>query len=323
VGAVDRPRGLLTFGGLLAGTAVTALRLSARRRGIVLVYHAIAERPGDVTREIAPAHGAAQLRQHLRHLRRWYRIVEAAELLDAVVSRRRGGRFPVAVTFDDDLASHVRTALPILRDERVRATFFLCGASLDGPRSFWWERLQRAVDAGKADIPELAALNVGQGARELAARIETLPARRRAEVSDALRARLGADPPDAGLRVAQVLELSTGAGMSIGFHTLRHDMLTALGDDELRASLTDGRSELESIVGVPLAAIAYPHGRADARVAEAARTAGFRRGFTGAQRAVGPGTDPLLVPRVEPPRRSLPHFALTLVRRLLDADGAA
>src|SRR5207248_5880950 len=65
--------------------------------------------------------------------------------------------FPIAVTFDDDLASHLQLALPILRRTGVQATFFLTGATLRGPFSFWWERLQRAVDADEQGIPQLFA----------------------------------------------------------------------------------------------------------------------------------------------------------------------
>ena len=42
--------------------------------------------------------------------------------------------------------------------------------------------------------------------------------------------------------------------------------------------MDDGRKELSAAAGKPLLAIAYPHGRADARVANAARRAGLRSG---------------------------------------------
>ena len=62
--------------------------------------------------------------------------------------------------------------------------------------------------------------------------------------------------------------------------------------------------------------IAYPHGAADARVAVAAREAGYRAGFIGSGVALRRRTDPLLQPRVGPSPRSLGHFALSLARAL-------
>ena len=61
------------------------------------------------------------------------RIVRAEDLPAMVAARRRWHRFPVAITFDDDLASHVRLALPALTRLGVQATFFLTGATLEGP----------------------------------------------------------------------------------------------------------------------------------------------------------------------------------------------
>ena len=84
----------------------------------------------------------------MRHIGRNYRVVRARELHDAITSRRRGEPFPLAITFDDDLSSHRNLAMPVLQQLGLTATFFLCGASLDGRSAFWWERLSRALGSG-------------------------------------------------------------------------------------------------------------------------------------------------------------------------------
>jgi len=295
------------LGPLAGGLLATLLRLSARRRGLVLVYHALDERQGDLERDLVPPHGAVLFDAQIGHLRRWFDVVAAERILDATRSRARGSRFPVALTFDDDLPSHVTLALPALRARGTPATFFLCGASLDEPHSFWWERLQRALDAGRVDAP--------RGVRALAREVEALSPPERDRYADELVERAGADPPGAGLRREQVRELAAGA--AVGFHTVRHHPLPALDDDALDDALATGRRELEEAAGAPLAAIAYPHGRTDARVAAAARRAGFDSGFAGGERAVTPDDDPLALPRISPAYASLGHFALQLVRALL------
>lgn len=286
-----------------------ALRLSGRRAGVALVYHALAERNGDRERELVPAHAVELVEHQLRHLLARYRVVRAEELLEAVRTRRRGARFPVAVTFDDDLASHVEHALPLLRRTGVPATFFLCGASLERPFSFWWQDLQRAIDLG-GPVPA-----AGSGIHDRAARIEAMTAGERAAVAERLRAEAGQVLGEAGLRAAQVAKLAS-AGFDIGFHTRRHDRLTGLDDAALEAALTDGRADLEAVVGRPLTVIAYPHGRADERVAEAAGAVGFALGFTGRYEPVTAPSPPLLLGRIEPVFGSVGAFALQLVRAL-------
>jgi peptidoglycan/xylan/chitin deacetylase (PgdA/CDA1 family) len=297
--------------GLPFGTvAALALRASARKAGVAVMYHGVLPRPADPDRELVPAHSAEVFERQVRHLRRRYRLVPAAALADAVARRRRGERFPAAVTFDDDLACHTDVVLPILRRLGVEATFFLSGASLDGPYAFWWERLQRAVTSGVQDVPGLVGAPTGQ-LREVGLFLEELEPHERDVVADRLQRTVGPDPPESGLRREGVRAL-TDAGMTIGFHTLRHDALTLLSDDRLGSALVDGRAELERAAGAAVDTIGYPHGRADGRVAAAARAAGFGAGFTTRHEAVTPATDPLLQGRVGPSYHSVGGLALEL-----------
>ena len=133
----------------LARIVLALLRLTPRRAGVALLYHRVSERAGNPDRELDPPLDASTFRRHLRHLRSNYRLVPADRYLDAVRDRRRGERFPVCITFDDDAPEHAACSLPALLESGAPAMFFLCGAFLDEPpRSFWWQRLQRAFDVG-------------------------------------------------------------------------------------------------------------------------------------------------------------------------------
>jgi peptidoglycan/xylan/chitin deacetylase (PgdA/CDA1 family) len=313
-------------GGLRRSVLAFVLRWLARcsgsRAGAVLVYHQVGGPDGDPELRVDPGVPTGEFERQLRQLRRHYRVVRADEVIRASRERRRGRRFPVAITFDDDLSSHVRHALPALRREALPATFFLCGASLHEPQTFWWEDLQRAIDDELVDanaLPQLAEDDVRaaleqspRAIRRVASSIERLEPTRRAEVAATLREAVGPPPPDAGLRSSSVRALADG-GCDIGFHTLRHDALPALSDDALEQALHEGREEVEAVAGRASNLIAYPHGKADARVAEAARSAGYSFGFTTAVGLVRPDTDPHLIPRLVPPA-SASAFALHLAR---------
>ena len=298
-------------------------RLSSSQAGAVIVYHRVGGRNGgDPGLDILAALSQGAFEQQLRHLRRHYRVVAAAELLEAVRARRRGQPFPVAITFDDDLACHAQAAAPTLKRVGVPATFFLSGTSLDKPHPFWWEDLQRAVDDGlvKADsLPHVAEAELRAALERrpkaifrVASAIESLEPAERREVAAALRGAVGPRVVEAGLRTDEVHALVT-AGFDVGFHTLGHDSLPTLSDAELNEALQDGRDALSNVIGARIDTISYPHGKADARVATAARTAGFTRGFTTARKAVTPHTDPLLIPRI-PPAPAPGKTALRLAR---------
>lgn len=271
-----------------------------RRRGpgngLALVYHRLAVQTGDPARELLPAIAVADFERQVRLAARRYRLVPASGLLAAAWARRRGERLPLAITFDDDDPGHLRWAAPVLRRVAAPATFYLCGGSLSSPRTYWWERLERLAGADEL--------------HETAAKVEAMSAPERTEFDRALGEKLGPEPPDAGLRSADVAKLATD--FEIGFHTREHHPFDTLTDEELSSALRDGVSELEAAAGQPLRTIAYPHGHADARTPSTVAAAGFAAGFTTGAEALRPDTDPRLIGRLEPRSPSLAVFALKL-----------
>ena len=299
-------------GVVAASLVVRWLQLSRRQVGVVLAYHGVEQAPASAGCTLLVPHPAALFEAQMRVLASQHRVVPACELLSAVQQRRRGERFPVAVTLDDDLTCHATVAMPILRRLQVNATFFLSGASLEGPFAFWWERLQRALALEAPRLAEVMQTPMTPAAAlQLCQQIEAATPEARDEIAELLSEIAGPDPSDAGLRSDEV-RILVDAGMHVGFHTLRHDPLPPLSDADLARSMVVGREPLESVTHTCLDVIAYPHGVADARVVDAARHAGYRVGFVLNQETVHSTDDPLLLSRRSPTYRSPGHFALNL-----------
>jgi peptidoglycan/xylan/chitin deacetylase (PgdA/CDA1 family) len=301
-----------------------SLRWTRLRAGLVLVYHHVASEAGAAPEgpvQVTPSDVFAAQMRHLRHA---YRVVGVGELMEAVAGRRRGARFPVAVTFDDDLPSHAQVAMPVLAGLDVPAMFFVGGRGLARVPELWWETLERGVAAGLA-----AELAHEQGIEPPAPRAEA-----RTDVAWALAERLLERSPDEREAWRGSLESRLGepaqpdrltrsqlralveAGFELGFHTLRHESLVALDDAQLSEALSEGRDALTDIAGRALTALSYPYGRADERVALAARRHGFELGFTSREECVTPETDPMRIGRVEPAAQSGGAFALGLALRI-------
>jgi peptidoglycan/xylan/chitin deacetylase (PgdA/CDA1 family) len=273
--------------------------------GLVLAHHRIGEPPGDRERELVPALSTWVFEERLALLQERYRVVPASKLLDAARRRRRGERVPVALTFDDDLYSHLDVVAPILRCGGFSATFYV-GPPLAGGASFWWQDLQALADGGglpprldslpEADISPVARREP-RAIHALGRTIESLPPGRRDEVAAELHALAGSSTRP---RLdAEAMAALVDQGFTLGFHTAHHYELTTLDDERLAHELTGGREVVERIAGARVTTIAYPHGKADARVARAARTAEFELAFAGGGAPVDSATDPFLVPRLE------------------------
>ena len=282
--------------------------------GLVLAHHRVGESPGDRERELVPALSTRHFEERLDVLARRYRVVPASEVLGEARASRRRAPIPIALTFDDDLYSHLDVIAPILLRRGFPATFFV-GPPLPPGAAFWWEDLQALADEVRLpshldSLPEMDLMPVARreprAIHGLGRAIESLPPDRRDAVAAELHALAGMNTRrrlDAEAMVSLV-----EAGFELGFHTRHHYLLTTLDDERLTRELTDGRGILETIAKRPIAIMAYPHGKADTRVAQAARAAGFGIAFTGGSARVDTGTDPLLVPRTEVPNAPLDEF---------------
>ena len=197
-------------------------------------------------------------------------MVSLTRLGETIAKRPRFGRFPLAITFDDDLDSHAKLALMELQEVGLPACFFLSGASLSAPFGFWWEDLQRLADRRLAAVlPSGLSVRPGADLHQTAAQIERLEPDARDQVGRELHRLAGPWSEDAGMRAAEVRKIAD-AGFEIGFHTRGHYLLTTLSDARLDAELHDGRDELMALTEQPVEWLAYPHGKADGRVAAAA-----------------------------------------------------
>jgi peptidoglycan/xylan/chitin deacetylase (PgdA/CDA1 family) len=308
-----RTRSLELLRFAVAAVLAAASRLRAGDRGLVVLYHRVTDgAAGDAM--LTPTVQAADFGRQLALLRRCYRVVPLDHVLSAARDRRRGGRIPVALTFDDDLLEHVRVAAPRLRALGLPGTFFLCGASLDGPKVFWWEHLEQAIARG-VDVRALLAPELpgaGRGAiGTLAESIKLSGPEGRHRAEAVLEQASPADPREV-LGAPEIGELARD--FDVGFHTREHDYLPALDDAGLARALREGRDELEAVVGRPLRAIAYPHGGVDERVAGNARAAAFALGVTTAPTSIG--DDPMQLGRVEPAPARLGLYWLRLERAL-------
>jgi peptidoglycan/xylan/chitin deacetylase (PgdA/CDA1 family) len=295
-------RSLAAVGGRLA---------ALRGQALALVYHRVRPQPIQEY-EVVPCVPVEQFRGHVRALLAMGDIIP----LDELIIYRRSRRPRFALTFDDDYATHVRHVLPVLRRFSVPATFFLSGRALHGLGPYWWEVLEARM---RHDGPEHVArlLDVSRAEPQaIAAACEEDPARQHLLEAD------GADTGDQ-LGPSDMAALAD-AGMTIGFHTVRHPVLPRLAPPDRHRALTEGRQRLRDLTGQSMTVFAYPHGRTDDLTAAYTRAVGYESAWTGAGRAVGRRSDRWRLGRWEAgaiDANVLRGRALTRLLRPVPADG--
>jgi peptidoglycan/xylan/chitin deacetylase (PgdA/CDA1 family) len=286
-----------------------AARSLARRRDhrLVLVYHRLGPSPPpDAT--VVPTVPTATFRSQLEALAAAVDLVT----LDQVLAGGEGRRPRVALTFDDDLPSHVDEVLPVIEELGVPAAFFLSGRALHGLGAYWFQELEAVLGAhgpehtaGRLGLPTASPAALG-----LACEREEGLRRRVAELAAGL-------PAPAVLTGDEVARLAA-AGMTVGFHTVEHGIMPEMSDGALHEAASRGCDELAAVTGRAPRYFTYPHGKADRRVAAAVRQAGFVAAWTGRPAPLRPRDDRYLLGRWEPgpigPEELLAGLAIRLHR---------
>jgi peptidoglycan/xylan/chitin deacetylase (PgdA/CDA1 family) len=285
-------------------TRIAAATAAARHRGLVLVFHRVAEEPAAST-VVVPTVSRDVVAEQISQLLRIGTVVPLSSLL---ADRPLGTRPRFALTFDDDSLSHHAVTLPLLVELGVTATFFLSGRALHGLGPPWFDVLDALIrERGAVATAALLGLEMADP-RQIAAACE-----RDRDLQRILEERNAAPPPT--LDPPQIRDLHD-AGMSIGFHTVHHQVLTRLPEDEVDAAAREGRAELEAVIGEPLRMFAYPHGKADHRVARRIRLANYEAAWTGRPRPVTTTDDRYLLGRWESGTAIGSEFAARVVARM-------
>jgi len=239
------------------------------------------------------------------------------ELLDAV---GRPGAVPenaAAVTFDDGFANNLAVG-EIMLGLRLPWSVFVSTGEIGDGRAMWLVEFSLLVMRGEAarlemfgqSWPLTARADRERAFRELRPRLKTLPAGARGDAMQAARAqfpdgestRLVAAFPS--LRILSWRELSelSGSGVEVGSHGVHHDMHhSGQPSSERMRELCESRREIETRLGRPCRAFAYPNGDHVAESPAEAESAGYRAAFTTDPRAAGPEDSRYLLPRMTPP----------------------
>jgi peptidoglycan/xylan/chitin deacetylase (PgdA/CDA1 family) len=269
----------------------------------ILTYHHVADEDPSYPYDPGVSDASpVQFRRQMEILARYGTPIGVDELIRALDGAPLP-KNPVMVTFDDGYRSCHDVALPILRAVGMRATFFVTTGFINERKLWWWERIAVALNKARKDVVVLEYprpfeldrrapsamrvltdivkntknLDVGRFLAELCKKLDV-------EWSDGIEA----SHADNLIMTWDHVRALSRAGMDVESHTRWHRVLQTLSDEELHSELAGSKLELETQLGRPVRAIAYPVGRRIAhlaRIRDAVIAAGYRIGLTNASGA--------------------------------------
>ena len=280
-----------------ARTGLGDVRGAASRRALViLTYHGLRTDDAEIRNWMLLPQ--SEFARQVAELRERYDVLP----VDDAVARLLAGNLdrPTAcITFDDGYFNNLSLALPVLRAHGAPATVFLATHFIGSTDVLWTTAIDAAFDAARAGTVDLSRFGLGvwsydsvEQARRVGiaikSRLKDLEVERRDEVLEFLKVRLPDPSPDylAAFRFLdwdQVRELERTGLVTIGAHTVHHEILARLASEPLRREIEDSVARVASECVRPSRGFAYPNGRAsdfDARAEEAVESAGCEFALT-------------------------------------------
>ena len=292
----------------------------------IFIYHRVLPHkdplfPGEVD--------SADFHRDLRRIRSMFNVIS---LLDAVRHSAAGTLPPRAacITFDDGYADNAEVALPILQQHKLQATFFIATGFLNGGR-MWNDsviEMVRRAPAGELDFerfgfgthPVTSVAQRQAAIKALIGQLKYLPMAERLDQVNHLVAAVGVDlPTNLMMTTAQVQQLRN-VGMDIGAHTVNHPILARIPLETARAEISQGKRELEEMLGENVPLFAYPNGKPDADYqaehVALVKELGFQGAVSTAWGACRGTPDVFQLPRFSPWDRTALRFAARMARNL-------
>jgi peptidoglycan/xylan/chitin deacetylase (PgdA/CDA1 family) len=318
--------------GVSLGLRAPALRKTRRGAGI-LMYHGVT--PEIIDPMVEVAHISADLfRRQIRHLKRHYRIVALAELIERLET---GGPIPddwAVLTFDDGYRNNLTCARQILREEGDLPMSVFLATDLIGSRDSllttlvvmalmhgrldrvrvprpggeWeWRRLRDRRDRANAYWEMLPVLKSHAAPEQEAIAAEFFSQLANGELAE-IRSRFVSNE---WLSWDEVRELHV-SGADIGGHTCGHVTLRSeIGAKRIQEEVFGCHRRIEDELGVKPIHFAYPNGRRTDFCDDAVQTvqrAGFRCAIATELGTVREDTDRFAIPRLSGCITSMPRF---------------
>lgn len=270
-------------------------RFLNRNKARVLWYHGICEDGFDLLQGYDERHVRKSLfREQLEYLKRkGYIFVTMSELVDALKSKKKVGKF-VVLTFDDGFRNVVKNAYPIIRECGARGCFYLVFSLIGSNQLLWTDHIETVVrnsEAGefqftfkgqeiiyKLDTKE----SYEKAMQDIKDRLRTISDKERKEhIQQFADRKINNVPDEFYFSNWEQIENCDKRILEMGSHTVNHPNCANLSSDaELENEIRNSRIEIGEKIGYEVNHFCYPAGSYDDRVIECVKKYGYASATT-------------------------------------------
>jgi peptidoglycan/xylan/chitin deacetylase (PgdA/CDA1 family) len=231
---------------------------------VVLSYHGVSEakKPREPISFPLLHFAEAEFDAHCRFLRETCNPISLGQWAEAANGGKPLPRRPVLLTFDDGYRSILTVAHGILSRYGIPAVAFVSTQPIEHAELFWFDAVYRAQ--GEDAVESMKTMPFDDWL------VRTRAALVQADATDL----------NSPLSVDQVRDLARSGLVEIGAHTMSHPILPQADVAVQVREIGESKLKLESWLGKPVRAFAYPNGDFNTETMKLVRQAGFMCAFT-------------------------------------------
>lgn len=285
------------------------LKMRNRNQLIIFLYHGVVRSPLKVYDGCFI--DEPPFRSQVEYIKKHFEVLPLSEAVEKLRNRRIH-QPTAAITFDDGLQNNYDVAFPILREERLPATFFLTTGLVNTDDTLWYCRLNHALsNTNKTSIEwngsrfDLSGLGPqAEASSIIQEKLKDFPHPQLLAELHRIIHELGDDPdrpievgsPYRMLSYDAIKEMDASGLIEFGAHTHFHAILILLSPRERYDEITRSVTAIRELTGRPCELFAYPNGRLqdyDKDIIKILESCGVRVTVT-AVKGTNDGTTPLM-----------------------------
>jgi len=243
------------------------------------------------------AHSEDIFLAQMRWIKENFNILRESELLDIFDDKATLTGRNAMITFDDGYVDNYELAYPILSDLKIPATFFIPCNQIEGITPPWWDQISYLLKTSKKQtilfqstefkISDDGEMNK-QAINDILRIFKTSPVIDIPSLLKYLVKSCEAPLPELidlskqFMSWSQIKEVSSN-NITIGSHTMNHNILANLNDNEQVSELKISKSVIESKIDRSIYSVAYPVGGPTAFnkiTKEIAKDVGYKIGYS-------------------------------------------
>ena len=260
-----------------------------------IMYHGVVDDNDDI--ECWWLIKQSKFANQIKYIKNHFNIISIDEAY-AYISANKG--FPknaCVLTFDDGYKNYMTKALPILKAEQVPSTVYITTGISPRQGMIWADKLFYALYKSKLDLLDLTDIKFGiwpmydkqekiESAHEIVNSLKRIPPQRKTELMEEIekyleisqdkRPYLNGNNPFVLLSIEDIQKLSLEPLVTIGSHSVNHEILTTLSIKEAEEEITLSKHMLELWINKPINHFSYPDGKYNAPIKEIVKKAGYK-----------------------------------------------